>query len=526
MPIVAIADLTAFGLLLDVPAHALPPNAFSDGRHVIFRDGAVQARRGEARIFGGTTVSPYGLFPVVTVSDYFWIYAGLTSVIAVDNTLAHSNITRAAGGLYNATADTKWTGGNFNGVLVLNNANDIPQQWTPPTALTKLTSLSAWDTNHRCAVMRPFKNYLVALDVSKFGVRYPHMVKWSHPADPGAVPGSWDITDPAKDAGEFSLADSSGFCVESMSMRDINVLYKEDSTWLMQHVGGIDIFGFRKVFSSVGMLATGCGAQLPDGRHVVLGADDVVFHNGQSAQSIATGRIRQRLFNSLDATNYRRSFAVTNYEENEVWFCIPEHGADFPSVAFCWNWDTGAWSLRDFPSRPAVIVNGRVGDPSGGYAWSSDSEAWSADTSTWESRMYNPASQRMVAAVPVTSQIRAINDTYQNAGGDITSYVERKAFGVPFKQGQPPDMHSVKFLRGLRPLLTGAIGESVSVYVGVQYDLNDDVEWLAPVAYTIGSTEFVDVRTTGRLFSLKIVGVGVRWVLTGVELDVQYAGGF
>ena len=41
----------------------------------------------------------------------------------------------------------------------------------------------------------PVQNYLIALDLTKSGTRYPHMVKWSAAADPGTVPASWDETD-------------------------------------------------------------------------------------------------------------------------------------------------------------------------------------------------------------------------------------------------------------------------------------------------------------------------------------------
>lgn len=43
-----------------------------------------------------------------------------------------------------------------------------------------LATLPGWGATDVAAVVRPYKNFLIALNITKGAVNYPHMVKWSH----------------------------------------------------------------------------------------------------------------------------------------------------------------------------------------------------------------------------------------------------------------------------------------------------------------------------------------------------------
>ena len=253
MPTISVNAVGQYGVMRDMQPHELPLNAWSDSRNMHFVNGYAEKILGHSQVFNTPSIAPYFLLPVEGSSTYFWVYAGLAAVYVWDGGV-HTNLTRAVGGAYGATVDGNWTGDVLGGVPVLNNGVDDPQMWLPVSPSQPLQLLSNWPANTKCNALRAFKNYLVALDVTKAAVRSAQMVKWSHPAAAGAVPSSWDPTDATKDAGEVMLAETADFCVDCAPMRDVNIIYKENSVYAMQFVGGTNIFRFPPLFKSVGIL--------------------------------------------------------------------------------------------------------------------------------------------------------------------------------------------------------------------------------------------------------------------------------
>ena len=121
---------------------------------------------------------------------------------------------------------------------------------------------------------------MVAMDVTKSGIRDKRLVKWSHPAPAGSFPTSWDETDTTKDTGEVHLGETEGAILDSLTLRDVNLIYKDDSIHGMQHVGGIGIFRFFQIFGEYGALGKNCVVQFEAGKHLVFGRDDVFVHDG------------------------------------------------------------------------------------------------------------------------------------------------------------------------------------------------------------------------------------------------------
>jgi hypothetical protein len=65
-----------------------------------------------------------------------------------------------------ATQDTKWSGGELTGFIVLNESTIAPQfiavSDLSTAGSTNVASLTNWPANTLCKVIRPFKYYLVA----------------------------------------------------------------------------------------------------------------------------------------------------------------------------------------------------------------------------------------------------------------------------------------------------------------------------------------------------------------------------
>lgn len=524
---IPVNNVGAIGFIPDQPLSELPLNAWSAGKNVRFRDGAVEKFSGHVEVYATPTWAPYWLMPVPFGSAYYWLYAGASKVGATDGS-THADITRAAGGDYTTDLNVGWTGDIIERVPVMTNGADAPQMWNGVSLATKLTPLTAWPVNYTTRSMRALKRYLVALDITKAtGTRYPNMIKWSDAAPSGAVPASWDETSTTNDAGEWTLSDKGGFLIDSIPLRDDLVLYKEQETWRMYYVGGIDVFRFERKFASLGMLARKCAVEFFSGKHVVFAGDDIVQHDGQQAQSLLTRRLRTALSSTIDSTYYQRSFVAVNYASKEVWTCIPETGQSTATRAFVWNWVEGTMSIRDLPNA-AFIEAGIVNPVNAEETWAGAIGTWATDTSAWGDRSYDPAQRKMLMAIPGTTKLYTPDNTQQFDGNNATAYVERQQLGFPLKADSPPDYTTEKRLRGLWPRITGTAGGIINIYVGTHERVDGPVTWQAAFPFTIGSTEYVDTigdLPDAKLHALKFESTSnISWRLNGYDADVVPAG--
>lgn len=513
---VALTSLHSLGVALDPAVYELAPNAFTGASNARFDDAeaAILKMKGYEVIYAGSPINPYWLQAVASPTTYFWLMAGLNKVYTYDGT-AYYNITRQTASVdvnYAATADTRWNGGVLNSIPVLNNSVDDPQMWNPVNTSTKLVALSNWPANTKCKVLRPFGYFLVALDVTKSGTRYPTMVKWSHSADPGTVPNSWNEADPTKDTGEVSLSQSAGFVIDCLVLRGVNIIYKEDSTYIMQYIGGSQIFSFSLFLKESGILGRDCVVEF-SGKHFVVSNNDVIVHDGSSVQPIVNARNRRALFNSIDQTTaITRSFCLRNFKYNEIWFCYPEAGNIAANRALVWNIGTGATTFRELPQL-TFGANG-LASINEGSTWDSDTASWDSDLLAWDERVYGASEPRLLGCT-ATPQILLFESSEQQAGSNMTASVERT--GLDFG-----DRTKLKVVREVWPQMTGGL---VQIYVGSQLERDDPVVWTGPFNFDPSSQRKVDVLVTGRYISYRVVSAtNVTWKLQGLLFTYSLSG--
>lgn len=511
------------GVVYDIRPHELPKEAWSAGANMRFRNGFAEKFTGESQIWGAPSVAPYNIASAGTPTATFWMYMGLGKVFAY-NFSVHTDITKTAT-TYLATANENWTVTNFQGIPILNNSVDDPQVWSPVSISQLLVDLPNWPASTSCRSMRAFRQYLIALDVTKSSTQFPQMVKWSHPAAVGALPSSWDETDATKDAGEYELADSLGFIHDGLPLRDMFVIYKEDSVWGMQYVGGTKVMRFFKIFNDAGILAKRCVTEFINGQHFVVSQEDIFVHNGQTKRSIAEGRVLRWFLAQIDPDKYQRVFVQQVPGSNEVWVFAPlGDGQDFCNTALVWNWLDGTISFRDLDD----ISGAGVGQVTGVDATWSDPSAWDTDVSGWDLRRSANAARRVMMCRPeVTAKILLADETAAFDAISMTSFIERSGIPVAWKAGEPPDLSSHKLLTGVWPRIEGTVDGVVKVYVGAQESPEAAISWQTPVNFTIGTSNFIPCRANGRLLAIKFESVtDIDWRLHGYELDVKKAGGF
>ena len=138
----------------------------------------------------------------------------------------------------------------------MTNGVDDPQYWSLtngiPLSNTKMVDLNDWPASTECKSIRAFRSFLIALNISKSGVNYPRLVKWSTEAATQTTPTSWDETASAVDAGEYELADTKGDILDGLQLQDKFMIYKEDATYSMAYIGTPFIFSFRQLSPTIG----------------------------------------------------------------------------------------------------------------------------------------------------------------------------------------------------------------------------------------------------------------------------------
>lgn len=521
--IIPIRDVGKIGLVTDQPYEEIPLNAWTRGQNVRFRDGAVEKFSGHSEVYTGASIAPYWLLPVNTGATNFWLYGGQTAVGATDGA-THADISRAVGGAYGTSLDIGWTGTVIEGIPVINNGVDVPQMWNTPGLLTKLTALTGWNAAWSARSMRSFKRYLMALDITKTGTRYPFMVKWSDSAPAGGVPLSWDETNPTLDAGEFDLPADGGYVIDALPIRDSLMLYKEYQSWLVQYVGGNDIFTFRKVFDSIGMLTRRSAIEFFNGQHLVFTGDDIVRHDSQQAQSLLDTKAKALISGIVDSTFYVRSYITLNYPKREVWVCVPELGHSTPSLAIVWNWVENTIGVRQLPDA-AFIQHGIVNPISASELWSGAVGGWDTDTPAWGDKSFDPTKRSLLMAIPGQLKFMQGDTTDQFDGSNIDAFVERVGIGFPIEQDGPPDFETIKQLNGIWPRISGTAGAVITVYVGTQDTIDGPITWGPGRPFTIGQSVYVDCTVTARLHALRFESTGnVNWRLRNYDVDVVPVG--
>lgn len=538
MPKLLVDNVGSLGLITDPSSRKLPDGAWSSGQNVRF-DGFVATKvNGSRAIQGSLSTSAYSLFAYTSFDGAkFFAYAGLTTVYGVNNNV-HYDLTRVSNSStvvpYNTDASELWTGGVLGGLLFMNNTADVPQIQRTPTASCRLSNLPNWPTTvtTRCSSLRAFRNFLIAMDVTKGPQRFRQMVKWSASADPLTVPGTWDEGDPTNDAGENSLSDTNGDVIDGLSLRDVFIVYKDDSVYGMQYIGGQFIFRFYQIFKNVGLLSKRCVAAYEQ-YHCFVGNDlDVYVHDGNNIRSIAQDRIRNLLRDNLDGSNYQHMFVVPNPTTTEIWIFVPTGAGDFPSTVLMWNWRKDTWGIRD--------VNQVAGGAVGGIESSDYLTTWDALTTsgitwdgwgvTWTELESIPPQQKLVLVAPAYKN-GLIETEYGSAelGAAMPFSVTREGmWTMPTKivEGQRvADLQAVKFVKRVRFRTDSfASASMIDFAVAVQTDIDSPLVWSTTAKVTDRTVE-ITVFKRGRFISIRATSSeDTLFSIEDFDVEYDYAG--
>jgi hypothetical protein len=501
------------GFIPDQPDLTLPAGVWTNSRNVRYRDNSAEKCRGYSQALGDLSATAMWAAPIADGTNYYWVYGSSTVLYATDGT-THANVSHPSIS-YNAAEDLGWTGGPFHGFMLANDANNIPQSWLPGLG-NDFASLTAWPAI-TCKVLRPFKDFIFALRNTTGGSYNPREVRWSDRAAQGALPQSWDFADPTNQAGITELGQSEDQLVDALGLRDSLIIYKESHTWAADYVGGRDIFGFRELFAEVGMLAENCACAFKS-NHLVLTNDDLVVHDGNSAQSIADKRTRKWLFARINTARYKRSFVVPDYRNREVYIYFPEPGNDWPNLALVWNWAEDNFHVFDLGGPKSWAVPGIA--PGSAISFDADSPGTFDEASgLFDEETYSPFSRR-VMIFDSLAQRAYQNDTGETYNGQaMTVFAERSGIGVT------EDLGSIKRVWRLWPRLEGTVGDILNFWIGVKDTIQSPTTWSGPYPFTIGTDNWIDTRLDGRIFDIRHEYLGSNtYRLFGISFDFAFTG--
>lgn len=538
------------GINKDLSPYELPADVWSDGENINFRRKRTNKSRGYRNPWALTdSVAPptYALF-FTDADEAFWAYASFDSIYKTDGTTAV-----ALGTGYLADRANPWTGNNFNSLIYLNNRNNIPQVIDPAAAKLKTYgamidmpnwgtqaadsaydpadndgALYPWTDLWRASVIRPYKNYLFAMDCFEgtTDARWSSMVRWSSPCSQGDVPPSWDATSPSEGAGEYNLADSPGRICDGQTLGDYFVIYKVDAVWLVQFVGGDFVFSFRKLFGDdAGILTTDCMAEF-EGKHFVLSPTGAYVHNAATKQEIMDPWVKDIFFDDVSLDSIKYTKVVADHNNKEIWvYYIPEEDyvdeTSWATKALVWNWEIAEWTIKSFNNHSlahvaeGVIVSNVIAPA--GEDWDSDNQAWNEDTTIWNTNAAGDVSptEEGILLCDYTNQVFYKNGLGgTQAGIPLPGFVER--IGIDFNDDQ-----SFKYISRIVPHILGQNPITVKIYA-------EDVQTSSPTlqgTYVFQPTEdqAVDCHITGRYIGVRFESDDL-WTLTGYTIEWEPSG--
>ena len=492
-------------------------NEWTGGDAVEFRRGFGKATKGNEAVFGTTSGSLNGPDFILNSwegTNNYWLY-GATDGVGVTDGTTHKVITPTV--FTTPLLTDAWTGGILNGVPFLNYNEDQAAFWgrdfATPTVMAIMVDAP------ECKAMRPYRFGLVAMDCEDSGhatiPAQPSTVAWSTFVDPGAVPSAAGDWTPAvgNQAGFTELGPDEGRVIDGVQFRNDFLIGTTKGLWVMTLIGGNEVMSFRKLYSTGGLLARNCMAEV-DGSVFVLTSSDLVVTDGNQVRSAINDLNRKWLFDQI-GDNYQRAFIAFNEPERELWVALPQGSNDYAQVILTLDIDNGQYGIRNGGN----ISHATLGRNSTAIL---STYATSTETYTTVDRIYNAQTAGDVSDVLIWADGTDGGQLYQADGTTDTArafVLERQALDM----GNPAKIKTVT--RVWPDLEAESAGEEVFVRVGRQDAPDDPVVWSNPQSFLTQQQEKVDIFQTGRYLSFQFVSA--KYVgITGFQVEYREAGRF
>jgi len=347
-------------------------------------------------------------------------------------------------------------------------------------------------------------------------------MRWSHPADPGSLPVSWDLADTTRDSGQVDFPDvESGIVLDGLPLQGRFFVYKENSVWRVRNVKGRFIFEEDPFLETIGILATRCVAMTADGRgHVFLGQDNVWMHDGNRAIELLNEKMKRSLFDAIGPANTELSFVFTNARRNETWVCYAETGATVTNRALI---------IQQSPPFQCTEADIDFVGAAQGIVENVDSRTWATVTTTWDTETGSwsttTGGRRVVVFNKVAQKFQLLDSGSSNDGATITGTLQRSGLGVVGRKRNGEwnvDFARRKIVTRVWPKITGG---AVSIRVGAHSVPDGAITWSPVQSFDPTTQLFVDFVVEGPAIALEISGT-THFKVDGYQLELGVTGKF
>lgn len=519
----------ALGYNADMTPMELDPEWFNALRNMRCSRGEVEYMPGDTQVYGTPTIDPHFALYVESATQNVWAYLGLDHAYAINGT-THTKITRQTAMvdvIYTGTANDRWSGVSWGDLAYFTNNVDAPQVWDTPEGGVLLKDLPNWPAGDTCRIIRNFGPYMLALGYTTGGVYYPRRMRWSHPADPGSYPTSWDITDETRDAGDREIGGAEhGRLTDARMLDKICMLYQQGAIYQMRLIGGALIFDTSKPHSQeVGSIAQDCVKSFAMGKmHFVPGAEDIVVVSVDGVQSIADKRVQKILANSVSSTDYDKAFTVHNYRDREMWYCFPGQGSTTCNLALIFNYRDNTWTMRDLPNvrygSTGIVVPNSVDD-----TWDAGlDETWDTGGDVVWDHSYDDSLRRHILFCKENKLLQGNVGTTSD-GTTLVGYAERSdiAFigrGRDGKWKVEPRQNKL-----ITEVWIKASGAAFRVQIGTQTTVEGAVTWSAPKTFNPGTDQKLDFTVGGRVMAIRFESISTEfWAVKGWSVRMSLLG--
>ncbi len=556
-----IRGLGAAGLNTDVLDFDLPIQAVTTAKNVIFSEGNVRKgigysmldiaelpeidgnpERYEAIWFEGWVSRNNNVYLIVVGRDE--IHHNEDRVFVYDagaNTWgdATSDLFPDLGTAYDLAGE--WQTTIFGGTVVVNNGLDTPAYLDLGAEPLTLAYLPGWDDDWVAKVIRSYKDFLIALNMSEGGgSTETNAVRWSDAAGENSIPQTW-VTATDNIAGKTFISSNDGIIVDGAQLNDSFMIYTDRSAHAMSFIGGTGIMTTRKVFQN-GIYSRNATAAF-DTYHLTVGRVGVYTTDGSRVNHVGKDRVDNDFYGLISADeNTVDPYLIADQSQKIAAYLFPSAISQGKlDRALVYNWHTNTYSYQDYQSQaiPLEFIKADFSPiPGETVKWSNfdntdpltyppadaGGDTW-ADFSgiKWSGFREDEVQAILIFLAEDGRFYQAGEQFWHRDGGAFEAQVIRT--GIDLDDVYQGNTEGLKHIFRILPQIKGT--GTVQFRFGTSMNPDIGYSWTSYIDYVIGTDYKVDVRLPGgRYLAYEIYSNDSDgfWQIGGMDLDARSEG--
>ena len=519
MELLQIRDFGKSGLNSDLPKWDLPASFLTSANNFRIFSNKISPMGGSSKLID----TPAGFHPSHIISTptpaaNYWLLAG-NGFYIYDGT-NFFDIGATLPGFVEGDKH-QWTSCKLGRVPVINNGTYAPTYWDDQVTGQDMQVLpfdiaETWlDKLWLCKSMRSFGPYLIAMNMTEDNLFYPDRVRWSHPAEQGMVPATWDETDPASLASRNDLSGDGGDIIDGLALRNSFVLYRDFGITTMNFSGDSFVFSFENLTSSIQIANINSIVEVK-GRHFIISVNDIVMNTGDQIQSLMHNRLRVKFASTVNQDAIESAFGVHQEITKEFWAFVPTGDSIYPNQVWKYNYRDDAWSMHDIVPTAHSDFGALDRDSRIWQTWLEDWEVASGNWARQNNRVLNQTLLGVQNNDTATSNIQELD--FYTTETPYQTILERTEFPLT-------NMQDVSTITRIYPHISGSI--PVKIQVGSHQHAGGPARWTPERSFHPGTDRKVDVITTGELFAFRIIvdiETGGSFEFSGLDIEYTHAG--